>query len=136
MAMMKRKNPTVIRSTLGHSVYFPGGDEAVFVAPILQGLALEAGAEFVDEAAKGEYTKEQDEKLKVRSGEGPSDPAQRSKAINEAVALLAKANSSDDFTAGGLPKVKSVIQTVGFRVDITEVRTAWEAFTQAPFKEV
>ena len=39
MALMKRKNPTVIRSTLGHSVYFPGNDEAVFVPAILQGQA-------------------------------------------------------------------------------------------------
>lgn len=136
MALMKRKNPTVIRSTLGHSVYFPGNDEAVFVPAILQGQALEAGAEFVEDKQKEQYEKVQDETQAVRQSEGPVDIKDRQVALVEGVRKLALANNSDDFTAGGLPKVKALAAVVGFRMDISDVRAAWEEYTQAPYKEV
>lgn len=136
MALMKRKNPTVIRSTLGHSVYFPGNDEAVFVPAILQGQALEAGAEFVEDKQKEQYEKVQGETQAVRQSEGPIDIKDRQVALVEGVRKLVLANNSDDFTAGGLPKVKALAAVVGFRIDISDVRTAWEEYTQAPYKEV
>ena len=136
MALMKRKNPTVIRSTLGHSVYFPGNDEAVFVPAILQGQALEAGAEFVEDKQKEQYEKVQDETQAVRQSEGPVDIKDRQAALVEGVRKLALANNSDYFTAGGLPKVKALAAVVGFRIDVSDARTAWEEYTQAPFKEV
>lgn len=135
MALMKRSNPKVIRSTLGHSVYFPGDDIPVFVPTILQSAALEAGAQFVEDTAKKQYDVVQDEVSDLRKEEGPTNPADRAIAILEGVTRLARANRSGDFTAAGLPKTQVLSKLLNFRVDVTEVRTAWESYTQAPFKE-
>lgn len=135
MALMKRELPTVIRSTLGHSVYFPGGDAEVFVPTILQGLALEAGATFVAKEEQAKFIESEDKKAEARGEQGPVEPGERATAILEGVRRIALANQSGDFTAAGIPKAPVVSKLLGYRVDVTEVRDAWETYTQEPFKE-
>lgn len=57
----------------------------------------------------------------------PEDPKVRTEAIVQAMDAIVARNSSQDFTAGGVPRADSVSSAVGFKVTLAELRPIWEA---------
>ncbi len=99
----------------GHVLVFGKGD-TLFVPPALHQRAVEQGLEPVllegEEAPKAPKT---------------PDDAARITAIKDAMRAIAERNSADDFTAGGLPKVRAIeALTGGVRpADTKEHQALW-----------
>jgi hypothetical protein len=112
--MVLNRNAT-LASTLGHIINFKKG-KVVYVPYILIREAANMGAETVD----GTDPRAEPESKKAPQ---PVDPGARLEAIDKVVGEMLEENARDDFTASGNPKVSSVSERVGFKVDGAEVRT-------------
>jgi hypothetical protein len=115
--MVLNRNYT-LASTLGHVLTFKK-DKPMPVPPIMVHACAQIGAVRVD----GKEVFDEPESAEPQ----PVDPAQRQIAVRKAVESIVDKNERDDFTAGGSPKVSAVSRETGFKVDMTEVRKAWQA---------
>ena len=105
----------LVLAAFGHVVTF-GKNDTQFVPPVLHQLALEQGLDPVPEGDE-----DAPERVVV-----PDDSA-RVEAIKTAMQLIAERNRPDDFTAGGIPKIKAVeALTDGQKpVDAREHQALW-----------
>ena len=115
MVLNRRAN---LASTLGHVISFYK-DKPVAVPPLLVREAINMGAIPADKAVNIE------EELEEARPTQPVDPSERLTAIRSAIDDMVSENLRDDFTAASTPKVKNVSKRVGYKVDSTEVKTAW-----------
>lgn len=115
--MVLNRNYT-LASTLGHVLTFKK-DTPLMVPAIMVHACAQIGAVRAD----GKDVFEEPEPVEQQ----PVDPAQRLVAVRKAIENIVSANEREDFTAGGSPKTTAVSREAGFRVDQTEVRTAWQA---------
>lgn len=118
--MVMDRNYTV-RSTLGHIITFKKGEPTLVVASMVRSCA-EVGARRVD----GEEAIKPVEEEDVAQAQQAVDPGQRMDDVRAAIDKLVEKNDVDDFTAGGSPKVASVSEVVGYKIDRTEVARAWK----------
>ena len=81
-------------AALGHVVVFEKG-ATHYVPPALRQLALEQGLEPANGAA-------------LERGPAKQEDGARLETIKTAMKLIAERNNPDDFTAGGLPKVRAI----------------------------
>ena len=86
----------LVLAAFGHVVTFDKGD-TLFVPHSLHRQALEQGLEPVPE--DGEDV--------VKAVSKPDD-TDRIEAIKVAMKLIAERNNADDFTAGGIPKIRAI----------------------------
>ncbi len=84
----------LVLAALGHVITFDKGD-TLHVPPALHSLALEQGLEPADGAG-------------VAQAPAKPDDAARAEAIKIAMKLIAERNNADDFTAGGIPKIRAI----------------------------
>ena len=105
----------LVLAAFGHVVTF-GKNDTQFVPPALHQIALEQGLDPVPEG-------DEDTPERVVA---PDDSA-RVEAIKAAMQLIAERNRSDDFTAGGIPKIKAIeALTDGQKpVDAREHQALW-----------
>jgi hypothetical protein len=107
----------VLRSTTGHIINFEK-NVPVHVPPMLHADVRAIGAETVDGSVVNVL---------------PDDPVakvipqgiERNDAITTAMIMLRDENARNDFTAQGLPQVKSIEKLVGFDIDKEERDTLW-----------
>jgi hypothetical protein len=116
MVLNRRAN---LASTLGHIISFYK-DVPVAVPPILFREAVNMGAVPADK------TIDVAEKVAEDKAAQPIDPSERLDDVRAAIDEMVAENSRDDFTAASTPKVANVSKRVGYKVDGTEVRTAWD----------
>ena len=116
MAFMIMQRDFVVRAN-GHSIGFTAGKEQ-WVPPECHSEAMKFGAVPVDKKAKLNLEKAP-ERPKVVSG------ADRDVAMFDACVYLKSKNSTSDFGANGLPKVKALCSIVGFDVSSVERDKAW-----------
>lgn len=116
---MKLNRDKTVRSTLGHMITFEK-DKPIPVPQVMVRACAEIGAERVD----GEDAFKEEEQKKPSQ---PIDPGERLEDIGAAIEEIVERNDSSDFTAAGIPNVKIVSNTVGYKVDRTEVLAAWKA---------
>ena len=86
----------LILAALGHVITFDKGD-TLFVPPSLHQQALEQGLEPMPEDGED-----------VAEAVAKPDDASRVEAIKVAMKLIAERNNADDFTAGGIPKIRAI----------------------------
>jgi hypothetical protein len=115
---MKLNRNKTVRSTLGHMLTFQK-DIPMEIPQIMVRSCAEIGAERVD-------GKDAIVEAPVKEAQ-PVDPGHRLEDVGKAIEEIVERNNSLDFTAAGLPKIKVVSTAVGYRVDKTEVMTAWKA---------
>lgn len=108
-----------LRSTQGRIINFLKG-EPVYVPPQCELEAVAIGAERADGGTKPDVTP--DEGLVAK--EAPTGDARLS-LINQAFAALEKRNAREDFTAAGIPSVRSMREVLGFPIDGKELGKAW-----------
>lgn len=109
-----------VASTLGHAIEFKKG-VPTYVPPELHQEVMNLGAEPEDELPVD---------VPVSTGI-PSDPIERTAAINAAFTAIVLRNVREEFTAGGAPHSKAIALELGWPLDARERDTAWEAFQQA-----
>lgn len=108
-------------STKGHVVRFEKG-EPTFVPPALYAEAQAAGA----------VPEEELPEAPAKSGtEAPADPADREKAISEAMTQMVVDGRRDDFTAAGLPHLRVLKQVLGWEVPAPERDAVWAKLNQS-----
>ena len=117
VTMVFHKNYT-LRSTLGHMLTFKK-DVPMPVPGVMVRACAEIGAKRVD----GEEAFDEPE---VKTETQPIDPNQRMDDVRAAIDKIVERNDSSDFTAGGTPKVASVTAETGYKIDMTEVKRAWQ----------
>ena len=115
--MMTMNRNVTITSTLGHMITFKKG-VPTGVPSIMVRTCAERGAEKSD----GENVLLEAEEVKETQ---PVDPGQRLEDIRAAMEKIVERNDVNDFTAAGIPSVPAVNKEVGYRVDRTEVNSAW-----------
>ena len=117
--LMKLNRNKTVASTLGHIITFVKGVPTP-VPEIMVRSCAEIGAERVDGA---DAFAEEEKKVPAN----PVDPGQRLSEIGAALETIIERNDIDDFTAAGIPNVRAVGAEVGYKVDRTEVLSAWKA---------
>ncbi len=97
--------------------------EPTWVPPHMEKDAVHIGAECVD--GEGAQLLDAEERL-------PDIPqgGDREQQLFIAFDLLVDRNESSDFTAQGVPTVKSVEKIVGFDVDRSEIQEQWPLYKQ------
>lgn len=110
-----------IASVTGHAVEFKKG-EPTHVPPALYKEVLAAGGvpeeELPDEDTRGKTVE-------------PTDAAERSGLIAEAIRILVDRARRDDFGATGSPTVKALANELGWPVNAQERDIAWAQFQAA-----
>jgi hypothetical protein len=109
----------VLVSKMGHSVAFRKG-EPTFVPPAIVHEALAIGATAVGDTP--------DVLPEDQVDKTPVDPAERVKAIDEAILAIVATNDRMDFTAAGTPTAKAIERITGFDVDRREINAQWQAY--------
>lgn len=99
-----------IASTSGHCVEFKK-DEPTFVPPPMWQEVQNLGAVPTDEIP---------EDLNAPVSKAPTEPAEREKAIREAIEALTLKNNREDFNAGGKPNLKPLSDFLGWSVSAKE----------------
>ena len=120
VVMMKLNRDFSVASTLGHIITFKKGVPMPVPGVMVRSCA-QVGAERVD--GKDALTPEVTE-----TPTQPVDPGERLDDVGDAVKKLAEENDTSNFTASGSPKVQAVSDTVGYKVDRTEVQRAWKEY--------
>lgn len=105
-----------IESTLGHVLHFEK-DVPQYAPPELHKLVLDSG---------GEPDEDIPEEVKKTSNT-PSDPTERSEALQAAMKLLVENGQREDFTGTGAPQVKALEALLGWKPDSAERDAAWLA---------
>lgn len=100
----------VIASTSGHCVEFKK-DQPTFVPPPMWQEVQNLGAV---------PTEDIPEDLSAPVSKAPTEPAEREKAIREAIEALTLKNNRDDFNAGGKPNLKPLSDFLGWSVSAKE----------------
>ena len=99
-----------IASTTGHCVEFKK-DQPTFVPPPMWQEVQNLGAV---------PTEDIPEDLGAPVSKAPTEPAEREKAIREAIEALTLKNNRDDFNAGGKPNLKPLSDFLGWSVSAKE----------------
>ncbi len=99
-----------IASTTGHCVEFKK-DQPTFVPPPMWQEVQNLGAV---------PTEDIPEDLSAPVSKAPTEPAEREKAIREAIEALTLKNNRDDFNAGGKPNLKPLSDFLGWSVSAKE----------------
>jgi hypothetical protein len=107
----------VLRSTVGHIINFEK-NVPIHVPPILHSEVRAIGAEAADGSEVNVLPDEPVAKVIPQGSE-------RNEAITTAMIMLRDENARNDFTAQGLPQVKSIEKLVGFDIDKEERDTLW-----------
>lgn len=115
--MMKLNRSFTLRSTLGHMLTFKK-DVPMPVPLVMVRSCAAIGAERVD----GEEVFKEE---KVEDTTQPIDPGERLEDVRAAIDEVVATNAREDFTAAGVPNVKSVSAAAGYKVDRSEVLKAW-----------
>lgn len=123
MRRMYMNRDFFLMSTSGHNVQFIA-NEPTNVHDFVIEEAIALGAVYED----GSLHKPE-EKVEDTPEELFGQP--RKDAILKALNVLKDRSDADDFTANSLPKLKSVVEEVGFNVDRKEVDTEWRAILAA-----
>lgn len=100
----------VIASTTGHCVEFKK-DQPTFVPPPMWQEVQNMGAI---------PTEDIPEDLNAPVSKAPVEPAEREKAIREAIEALTLKNNREDFNAGGKPNLKPLSDFLGWSVSAKE----------------
>lgn len=117
VVMVLNRNYT-LSSTLGHVLTFKK-DQPMPIPPIMVRACAEIGATRVDGVDPFEIVEDAKDAQ-------PVDPGVRLEQIRKAIDVICERNARDDFTAANTPKVVSVSEEVGYKVDRTEVHKAWQ----------
>lgn len=117
MRFMLPRNRT-IASTCGLSIEFKKG-ELHLVPPAMYGEVLAAGG-----VPETELTEEE----MPKSAATPEALADREKAIFAAFETIAKRNTREDFTAGGMPHLSVLTNITGWAVAAKERDATWVKF--------
>lgn len=118
MPMMKLHRAFRLATLKGHSVRFEK-DTPVMVPNEIVAEAVAIGAVPVD----GEVDITPKEPPLPNSG--PAEAHVREAQIIDAINEIVRENDREAFTAGGIPKDKTVSALVGYRVPRSEVTTVW-----------
>lgn len=121
--MILNRNLTHI-SLEGNSVAFIRGEPS-YVPKNLVSWALGVGAEFADESDEQKFSPKHDETAPLFI-EPTGD--EREEAIMAAMELMQERNSREDFTAAGLPDVRTLKRILGFNVDMRERNGLWQRY--------
>lgn len=100
----------VVASTTGHCVEFKR-DQPTFVPQPMWAEVRALGAE---------ATEDLPEDTGVAVSKAPTDPAERERAIVDAIEALTLKNDRDDFNAGGKPNLKPLSDFLGWSVSAKE----------------
>lgn len=108
-----------VRSTLGHMITFKK-DEPLTIPAVMVRTCAEVGARRVDgvDAMAAEI-------VEAKSAQ-PIDPGHRLEDVRAAIERIVERNDVDEFTAGGTPKTAAITSEAGYKIDRTEVITAWK----------
>jgi len=107
----------VLRSTTGHIINFEK-NVPIHIPPILYADVRAIGAEAADGSVVNVLPDDPVAKVIPQGTE-------RNEAITTAMIMLRDENARNDFTAQGLPQVKSIEKLVGFDIDKEERDTLW-----------
>lgn len=107
-------------TTAGHAVYFNKGKKT-YVPPVIVKDAVAIGA-IMAEGEALDFDEPKDINL------GPTDPAERQKAIFDAFERVVAHNNRDDFMASGAPSVYAVARETGWPVDARERMRLWDIY--------
>lgn len=118
---MLNRNHTV-RSTSGYTIMFEKG-VPTHVPPVMIQEVLAIGAERLDAAQDGHHAEPVSKQEPI--GE------ERESDILAAIEMIVDKNEPRDFTATGMPTVKSVSAIVGFVVDKRELSDVWNKRNEA-----
>lgn len=123
MPMMTLNRKHFHISTDGNSIAFVKG-VPTYVPKNLVKYAISVGAEFVneDDAAKLHPKHEKEPSLAPPIPEGD----ERTAKIKAAMLAMRERNSRDDFTAAGIPSLKTLNGILGFDVDMKERSDVWK----------
>ena len=119
--MVLNRNFT-LRSTLGHMLTFAKNVPMTVPASMVRACA-EIGAERVD--GKNALIAEE-----TTTFAQPVDPGHRLEDIRSTIIDLVETNDSREFTAAGIPKTTVVSEKLGYKVDRTEIATAWQTYQE------
>jgi len=117
--MMVLNRTYTLTSTLGHMLSFKK-DVPMSVPSSMIRACGEIGAIRVDGEPAVGVPEEIEGKLTQ-----PVDPGHRAIDIAAAIETLVTRNEREDFTAAGMPNIKSVSKEVDYRVDRSEVVKVW-----------
>lgn len=121
----------VVTSLKGHSIRFEKG-KATYVPRAMHQEVIERGILPVDEGGSTDVSKidEITNPAGVRVVVAPESQDERDDSIRQAIKAIVNRNRSEDFTAGGVPSSAAVSASLGWKVDIREIRPIWNAFKQ------
>lgn len=120
----------VLRHSSGQSVRFEPG-VPIGVAPQLVKSAIGMGARM----AEGK-TPDLSEPESATVNRGPVDPDERIEEITEVIKGMIVRNERDEWDATGTPSVKYITETLGYKVQKTEVIDAFAKARQINVAEV
>lgn len=106
---------------IGGERHTPGEEE-----PNVIELELHEARRIVN-SRKAEFYQDDEPETGKNIVEAPTDPAERKAAIMEAIEKL---DPEEDFTKGGKPRVKPVVEYLGFDVTGKEVTEAWDSMEE------
>ena len=115
MVLNRRAN---LASVHGHIISF-FKDKPVAVPPILMREVVNMGAVPFDKSV------DVTEEIAEEHAGQPVDPSERLEDIREVIEVMVDENLRGDFTASSTPKVAVVSERVGYKVDGSEVKKAW-----------
>jgi hypothetical protein len=119
----------VISSILGYAIEFKKG-EPTHVPRRMHATVMEKGIVPCDirgaalDVADIEATPEAKVLL------APEEAEDRAPAIRGVIDAIVKRNSSNDFSAGGVPSASAVTAALGWKVDAKEIRPIWDKVKQ------
>ena len=109
----------VVTSTMGRSIRFKAG-VPVHVPSMMQAEVIDLGAEPTEKIPEPDVPESKEPKAGTK---------ERTKAIEDAYAVIVKRNRREDFTAQGYPHLAVIATETGFKIDAAERDATWVEYS-------